>query len=116
MSEKFSDRLKAERGRRGWSQAELADKAGLQPAAISHFETDERTPSFHNLSKLANALNVSIDYLLGRTAEQATGPIADKLFRDFRNLSSTDQEMIAQMAELLAKKNNEERRQLPPGG
>jgi transcriptional regulator with XRE-family HTH domain len=115
MPEKFSDRLKTERAKRGWSQAELAEKAGLTAAHISHFETDERTPSFSNLSKLANALNVSIDYLLGRTAEQATGAIADKLFRDFRNLTQADQETIAQMAELLAKKNEERNKSLPGG-
>lgn len=108
MAEKFSDRLKAERTRKGLSQADLARRTGLEPSAISHFETDERSPSFQNLSKLADALNVSIDYLLGRVPEtEAAGPVADKLFRDFRNLSASDQDTIAQMAEFLAKKNAE---------
>ena len=48
------------------SQADLADKTGLQPAAVSHFETGQRSPSFENLKKLADALSISVDYLLGR--------------------------------------------------
>ncbi len=108
MSQNFSDRLRTARTAKGLSQADLARKTGFEPSAISHFETDERSPSFKNLARLADALNVSIDYLLGRVAEpQAAGPVADKLFRDFRNLSASDQDTLAQMADFLAKKNAE---------
>ncbi len=106
MSEKFEDRLRKTRQERGLSQTDLAKRAGFQPSAISHFETGTRSPSFENLRRLADALGVSIDYLLGRQAEStAAGPVANRLHRNFEKMSSSDQEIIAAMAEALAKKN-----------
>jgi len=59
-------KLKECRDALGWSQAQLARYAGLEPSAISHFETGRRTPSIANLIKLADALTVTTDTLLGR--------------------------------------------------
>jgi transcriptional regulator with XRE-family HTH domain len=86
----------------------LAKKTGLQPSAVSHFETGERAPSFENLRRLADALSVSIDYLLGRAAQPpAAGAAADKLYRNFEKMTSADQQTIAHMAEFLARQNAE---------
>ena len=106
MSEIFSKRLKKIREEKKLSQADLAKKAGLQPAAISHFETGQRKPSFDNLKRLANALNISIDYLLGRKIKDA-GDIAEKLFRNFEKLSTDDQQRMKDFAEFLAQKDKE---------
>lgn len=65
-SDDFADRLRTVRKLRNLSQGDLAERTGLQPSAVSHFESDRRTPSFDNLKRLADALNVSADYLLGR--------------------------------------------------
>ena len=51
----------------GVTQAELAKLAGLQESWISHFEVGRRKPSVGNLLKLSDALDVSADYLLGRS-------------------------------------------------
>lgn len=111
MSEKFQDRLRKARQDKGMSQSELAERAGFQPSAISHFETGTRAPSFDNLRKLADALGVSIDYLLGRQAEStAAGPVAEQLYRDFKKLSSSDQETVAGMAKMLAEKHARQRK------
>ena len=63
----FPDRLRNAREYRGLTQGELAERAGLQPSAISHFETGARKPSFDNLRLLADTLDVATDYLLGPT-------------------------------------------------
>lgn len=106
MPEDFGDILRKERETRGLSQSELAQKAGFQPSAISHFESGRRSPSFDNLKKLADALSVTIDYLLGReTIPSSAGPLAEKLFRDFEQMSAEDQDDLANFAALLAKKN-----------
>ena len=52
MPEAFEDRLRRSREEKGLSQAELAQKTGFQPSAISHFESGRRSPSFDNLKKL----------------------------------------------------------------
>lgn len=105
MPETFPERLKKIREQRGMSQADLASNTGLQPTAISHFETGSRSPSFDNLRKLADALSVNTDYLLGRS-EQTTlaGPKADSLFRDVDKLSAQDLDMLKMMKEAMLKK------------
>ena len=105
MADIFSERLKAVRERRGMSQADLAKKAGLQPTAISHFETGTRSPSFDNLRKLTDALNVSTDYLRGRSEkEEMMGPDSDSLFRDIEKLSEEDLEAMRMMKDALLKR------------
>ena len=106
MSEIFSERLKTARDLRKMSQGDLAVKSGLQPSAISHFETASRSPSFDNLKRLADALNVTTDYLIGRSDNPtASGPMAQKLFRHAENVTSEDLEFLESMAANLAKKN-----------
>jgi transcriptional regulator with XRE-family HTH domain len=111
MPEKFPDRLKSTRELRGLNQAELALKAKLQPTAISHFETGSRSPSFDNLRRLADALSVSTDYLMGRTDEmKLAGPAADSLFRGLDRLSEGDLQALHMMKEaLLSKKQGGEK-------
>ncbi len=69
MPEDFGERLRKVRESKGLNQAQLAEKSGLQPSAVSHFELGRRSPSFDNLKRLADALSVTIDYLLGRQHE-----------------------------------------------
>lgn len=104
----FSERLRKAREDKGLSQAQLAEKTGLQPSAVSHFEGGRRSPSFDNLRSLADALGVSTDHLLGREARQGVaGPAADKLFRNAGKMSSRDLELLADFSATLVKKNSE---------
>jgi transcriptional regulator with XRE-family HTH domain len=106
MPEEFPEILRKTRDNKQLSQSDLAEKSGLQPSAISHFETGKRSPSFENLKKLADALAVSVDYLLGRAEEpKGSGPVVEQLFRDFSSMSSTDQESFTKFAAMLAEKN-----------
>ncbi len=68
INTKFPTILKNCRQDKNLNQTELAHKTSLQPSAISHFESGSRKPSFDNLIKLADALEVTTDYLLGRGA------------------------------------------------
>lgn len=113
MSVEFNNRLKETREARGWSQSDLAKKAGLQPAAISHFETAQRSPSFENLRKLSDALSVSIDYLIGRIDEEqhgqgmAAAPRAQQLFRHAEKLSDDAFSALERMAQALSKQDKD---------
>ncbi len=101
-------RLKGAREDRGLSQSDLAERAGFQPSAVSHFETGRRAPSFENLKRLADALGVSTDFLLGRMDQPTgSGPVAKQIFRDLGNMSPADQEAVAAMAAALAKRNRQ---------
>ena len=79
----FGQRLLEAREARGWTQAELARRAMLPAMMISHYETGARAnPSLITLQRLADALEVAIEWLLGRTDEKTpvSGPLA-ALFR-----------------------------------
>ena len=105
----FQKRLAAARKKRELSQDDLAQKTGLKPAAISHFETGARKPSFDNLRKLADALSVTADYLLGRTDDPEGFAEADVAFRHgFEKLSSDQREIAIDFIEVLAKRSKRE--------
>lgn len=97
-------RLRAAREMRSLSQAELATKTGLPPSSIAHFEGGKRKPSFDNLRKLSEALEVTTDYLLGRTDDLDVDVRADPLFRNAAKLTATDRELVAGFLEMLAAK------------
>lgn len=108
-SSPFKDILRKTREEKGLSQAQLAEKTGLQPSAVSHFEAGRRSPSFDNLRVLADALQVSTDFLLGRVlTPTAAGPAAEKLFRRAGQMSHRDLEILAEFAETLARKSQSE--------
>lgn len=60
----ISDRIIKKRQELGFSQTDLAKRAGLKPPAISQYESGNRNPSYEALIKLSNAMNVSTDYLI----------------------------------------------------
>ena len=101
-SQTFPGRLKTVRDLRGLDQARLAEKSGLPPSSISHFEAGSRRPSFENLHRLANALDVTTDYLLGRVDDPEAYAEADPLYRDFKNLSAADRDLAQSFMKMLS--------------
>jgi transcriptional regulator with XRE-family HTH domain len=108
-TELFPQRLKAARDLRAWNQTELARQAGLPPSSIAHFESGARKPSFDNLGRLANALNVTTDYLLGRVDKPALTEEADPLFRDAGKLTGKDRELARDFVKMLADRDRGKR-------
>jgi transcriptional regulator with XRE-family HTH domain len=49
---------------RRMAQKELAEKAGITEAAVSHYIKGDRTPRSAVLARIANALGTSSDYLM----------------------------------------------------
>jgi len=97
----FRDRLKKARELRGYSQDELAKRARMPPSSIAHFETG-RKPSFDSLRRLANALEITTDYLLGRVDSPELAQAGDPLFRDIGKLSGHDREIAQDFLRMLA--------------
>lgn len=92
----FKDRLRTCRKKLGLSQAALAKKVFVSQQAIAKWESDKATPNPEMLTKLANALNVSLDYLLGNDVSPQQKPLTDKdglTARDNRDIAK-DMERI----------------------
>lgn len=105
-SELFQERLKAARDLRQWSQSDLATQAGMPPSSIAHFESGSRKPSFDTLRRLANALEVTTDFLLGRVDEPALAEAGDPLFRDVGKLTGHDRELAKDFLKMLAARSS----------
>lgn len=56
----------------GMTQAQLAKKAGLCKRALESWERGERMPSLPGLLSLADALDMSLDALVGRERRRNT--------------------------------------------
>jgi HTH-type transcriptional regulator / antitoxin HipB len=64
-AEAFGRRIARERKARGWSQVELARKAGLRASKlVSNYEAGASEPVLSNAAALARALGVSLDALI----------------------------------------------------
>lgn len=106
-SEIFQERLKSARELRGWSQSDLASRAKMPPSSIAHFESGSRKPSFDTLRRLANALEVTTDYLLGRADDPSVAEAADPLFRDVSKLTGHDRELAKDFLKMLAERSKQ---------
>ena len=105
LSEIIGKRIKAQREEIGMSQKGLAEKVGISPSAINQFEKGEKKPSSEVLARIARQLGVSTDYLLGASNEKVflTGNVA-AAFRDFKELTTKDREIILSHIEFLKSK------------
>ncbi len=103
-SDVFRQRLKSARELRGYSQEQLGARAGMPASSIAHFETG-RKPSFDSLRRIANALDITTDYLLGRVDSPELAQAGDPLFRNIGKLTGNDREIAKDFLEMLAKRN-----------
>lgn len=63
----FAGRIREARASRGLTLQALADKLGTSTSTIANYERGKNGPKPHNLLKIAEALNTSRDYLVGRS-------------------------------------------------
>ena len=65
------DRIKAAREKLNWKQEQLAQAAGISKGFLSDIENDKRNISSKSALKIADALGISLDYLIrGETGER----------------------------------------------
>ncbi|MCI9542042.1 MAG: helix-turn-helix transcriptional regulator [Lachnospiraceae bacterium] len=62
----FGKRLRSMRMKRNFTQPQLADMLDIALRTYQGYEGETRSPSFDTLIKMADILDVSLDYLLGR--------------------------------------------------
>ena len=106
----FKVRLRSVReGLRNMSQAELARASGIPPSSIAHFEGGTRKPSFDNLRKIATALNVTADYLIGRSDSPEIATTADPLYRYGAKLTERNRAIAEDFLRVLARRDQKER-------
>jgi len=76
------------REKKGWTQKELANRVNINVSVMNRIESNERPVKDNELLALANILDCTTDYLLGRTntPEPSTKPQDDEAeFQAFIN-------------------------------
>lgn len=66
----FADRLKELRKRKGISQGELAELIEVHFTQVSRYERGETKPNAEAMTKLAKALDTTVDFLMNGTADE----------------------------------------------
>lgn len=66
----FTERLKEARKRKKLKQREMAEHLQIGMRTYQNYEGGQRRPDYETLVVIADYLEVSLDYLLGRTDER----------------------------------------------
>lgn len=111
---KVGKRIKEAREKLAFNQARLAAEAEITPAAISQIEAGDRLPSTPILRRLAQALQVSVDFLLGSTNEPELKDLLQdqslqKFFRGFKDLSDQDKTLIQKQVDFLKSQSKQKK-------
>lgn len=112
IKETLSNRLHNLLEEYNMSQAELSKRSAVTEATISNFLNCKQLPKLEVVSKIADVLNVSVDYLLGKTNIRKTinepieiaANMGDKA--DLSEMSEKDKQFILDMIERLKGKKD----------
>ncbi len=98
----FGKKLFEVRKSKGISQAGLAKVVGTQAPVIGRYEREEAKPSIEVATKIANALEVSLDYLVGNTdLELDKGAI--KRIEDISKMAPDDKDTLFKVVDALVR-------------
>ncbi len=89
----LSERLLALRKEKKVAQGELAKMVGIHPNILGRYERGETTPNVEMISKIADVLEVSIDYLLGKMDMKIDKSLLEKVV-SIQKLNEEDRKCI----------------------
>lgn len=93
------------RKERDWSQIELATKSGVSREMIGKYERGEAVPSIEAAKKIADAFEVSLDYLVGEGINSKFDKKTVKRLQDIEKLGAGDKEHVFAMLDAFLAKN-----------
>jgi len=99
----FGEKTTLIRKQKQLSQAELGKLSGVSGDIVGKFERDEMKPSIETARKLAEALDVSLDYLIGNARATVLDKKTLKRLEDIEQLPETDKEHIFYVIDNLIK-------------
>lgn len=98
----FGSRLLQARKNKGMSQEELARMLGTKGPAIGRYERDEMKPSIEAAAKMAQILDVSLDWLVGHTDLELDRKMIQRI-QQVTKMSEKDQEHVFAMLDAFIK-------------
>ena len=105
MTTTLGDKLRRHRQEKGYSLDKLAEITESSKSYLWELENrDTRKPSAEKLTRIAQALDVTTDYLLDESAAPDEVVMREAFFRKFSKLEPEDRKKIEQMIDLWGKK------------
>ena len=95
----FGKRLAEARKKKGISQDELAKRLNTKGPVIGRYERDEMNPSIEAAAKMADILEVSLDYLVGTADELLDKPTLNRIL-EVQKLPSDKKNFIFNMIDM----------------
>ncbi|WP_223162438.1 helix-turn-helix domain-containing protein [Ruegeria intermedia] len=106
MTTSLGAKIKRHRQEKGYSLDKLAELTDSSKSYIWELENrDARKPSGEKLTRIAQALEVTTDYLLDESEEPGDAVLKEAFFRKFSKLAPDDQAKITQMIDMWGKKD-----------
>ncbi len=110
LGKKLGKKIKKLRSEKNMSQGKPSKIIGTDARTISNYENSVNLPSLETIVKLAEALEVSTDYLLLDNSKQRVSSIIKdielmKLFESVSKLNADDKELVKKFLESFIVKN-----------
>lgn len=94
----FGEHITTLRKRKSISQSELGKAVGTSGDIIGKYERDEVKPSVEVAAKIADALEVSLDFLVGKTNVEIDAKALKRL-QDIQKLNDADKATVFEMVD-----------------
>ena len=105
MPNTMKQKLRTLRENKGMSLDRLADISDTSKSYLWELENRENVkPSAKKLTKIADALDVTLEYLLHDSSELDSNVTKEAFFRKYSKLSSQDQQKINDILDVWSKK------------
>jgi transcriptional regulator with XRE-family HTH domain len=100
--------ITALRKEKSWSQTELATKSSVSREMIGKYERGEAVPSIEAAKKIADAFEVSLDYLVGEGVNSKFDKKTVGRLQDIEKLEVKEKEHVFAMLDAFLAKNKME--------
>lgn len=105
--EDIGERIRTTRRDRALTQDQLAGRVGVSRSAVAQWETGRTGQITGNLSRIASALEVNVEYLMYGDDKRAPGEVRQgdelALLRLYRECEPEDRQMLLRTARRLAR-------------
>lgn len=116
MNSITGENLRKLREKRNITQLRLASEIGISQESVSHFESNGSNLKLEYLVKIADFLNTSVDYILGRTTKdepiqeilsKITDKNLDELLNNYAQLNNLQRQDLIWYSDALKNKKDQ---------
>ncbi len=98
---KLGEKIKKERVHNRLTQEMLAEMAEITSSYVGQIERGERKVTLSKLVRIANVLNVSVDYLLSDTIDMIDDDLEIEVKNAMNNMEEKDKKMIIDIIKII---------------